>query len=62
MFVQISSEYMALLFSEKYKVMYIDTDSFIYHIECNDVYEIMKRDINRFDMSDYAIMCTVFGQ
>jgi len=35
--------------------MYTDTDSLIYLIECDDVYEIMKRDISRFDTSDYTI-------
>jgi len=29
--------------------------SLIYHIECFDVYEIMKRDINRFDTSNYVV-------
>ena len=48
-------EYMAPLYRNKCKIMYTDTDSLIYHIECEDVYEMMKRDIDRFDTSDYAI-------
>ena len=48
-------EYACYRFHEKCKIMYTDTDSLIYHIECDDVYAIMKRDINRFDISDYAI-------
>ena len=31
----------------------ISTQSLIYHVECNDVYDIMKCDITRFDTSDY---------
>jgi len=31
-----------------------NTDIFIYHIECDDVYENMKRDIARFNTSDYS--------
>jgi len=42
-------EYMAPLFYEKCKVMYTDTNSLIYYIKCDNVYEIMKRDINKFD-------------
>jgi len=34
--------------------MYTDTDSLIYQAECDDVYGIMKRDIAKFDMSDYS--------
>jgi len=35
--------------------MYTDTDSLTYHIECDDVYDIMKRDIAKFNTSDYPI-------
>ncbi|XP_071653079.1 uncharacterized protein [Temnothorax longispinosus] len=48
-------EYMLPLYRDKCKVTYTDTDSLIYHIECDDVYDIMKRHIHRFDTSDYAI-------
>jgi len=48
-------EYMFPLYRDKCKIMYTDTDSLIYHIECEDLYENMKRDINRFDTSDYAV-------
>ncbi|RLU15730.1 hypothetical protein DMN91_011485 [Ooceraea biroi] len=47
-------EYMLPLYREKCKVTYTDTDSLIYHIECEDVYEQMKRDLARFDTSYYA--------
>jgi len=43
------------LYREKCKIMYTDTDSFIHNIECDDVYDIMKRDIAKFDTSDYPI-------
>ncbi|XP_018406268.1 PREDICTED: uncharacterized protein LOC108782483 [Cyphomyrmex costatus] len=46
-------EYMTPLFRDRCKIVYTDTDSLIYHVECDDVYEIMKRDIDRFDTSDY---------
>ncbi|KYM83968.1 hypothetical protein ALC53_05636 [Atta colombica] len=48
-------KYMAPLFRENCKIMYIDTDSLIYYIECDNIYDIMKHDINRFDTSNYAI-------
>ncbi|XP_070517670.1 uncharacterized protein [Cardiocondyla obscurior] len=47
-------EYMRPLYHDQCKIMYTDTDSLIYHIECEDVYENMKRDINKFDTSDYT--------
>jgi len=34
----------------KCKVMYTDTDSLIYHVECNDIYETM---ISLSSTSDY---------
>ncbi|XP_070169654.1 uncharacterized protein [Polyergus mexicanus] len=48
-------EYMVPLYREKCKIMYTDTDSLIYHIECQDVYKNMKRDIAKFDTSDYPV-------
>ena len=39
-------EYMSSMYRDKCKIMY--TDSLIYHIECDDVYKNMKRDIARF--------------
>jgi len=43
---------MVSLFREKCKIMY--PDNLRYHIECDDIYDIMKRDINWFDTSDYS--------
>jgi len=47
--------YMSPIYREKNKVMYTDTDSYIYHIECDDVYETMKRDINRLNIRLYRL-------
>ncbi|KYN41485.1 hypothetical protein ALC56_04090 [Trachymyrmex septentrionalis] len=41
-----------LLYCKKCEIMY--TDSLIYRIECDDVYEQRKRDITTFDTSDYS--------
>jgi len=58
MIVRILSRIHVTIVSEKmriknYKVMYTNTDS-LCNIECNDVYDLMKRNI-RFATSDYAI-------
>ncbi|XP_076247921.1 uncharacterized protein LOC143187752 [Calliopsis andreniformis] len=46
-------DYMCPLHQRRCKIMYTDTDSLIYYIQCEDVYEMMKCDIHRFDTSDY---------
>ncbi|XP_076678761.1 uncharacterized protein LOC143374488 [Andrena cerasifolii] len=47
--------YMSPLHGQKCKILYTDTDSLIYHIQCDDIYETMKHNIDRFDTSDYPI-------
>jgi len=47
------NEYKSPMYRDKCKIMYTDTDNLIYHIECDDVYENMKRDIARFNTSNY---------
>ncbi|KYN13228.1 hypothetical protein ALC57_14592 [Trachymyrmex cornetzi] len=46
-------EYMSPLYHDKCNIMYTDTDSLVYRVECEDIYETMKRNIARFDTGDY---------
>lgn len=48
-------DYMSPLHGQNCKIIYTDTDSLIYHIQCEDGYEIMKHDLNRFDTSDHLV-------
>ncbi|XP_024885115.1 uncharacterized protein LOC112463153 [Temnothorax curvispinosus] len=47
-------DYMVPLYRDRCRIAYTDTDSLIYSLKCEDVYERMKRDVHRFDTSDYA--------
>ncbi|KYN27849.1 hypothetical protein ALC57_02745 [Trachymyrmex cornetzi] len=46
-------EYMIPLYRDACKILYTDTDSLIYLLECENVYEDIKRDIARYDTNDY---------
>ncbi|KMQ82259.1 hypothetical protein RF55_23628, partial [Lasius niger] len=48
-------EYMSPMYRDKCRVMYTDTDSLIYYIECEDVYENIKRNVDKFDTSEYPV-------
>jgi len=40
-------------YGEKAKLLFTDTDSFAYHIECEDIYSDMKENMSYFDTSNY---------
>ena len=47
-------EYMKPKYGDKAKLMYMDTDSFVYHIETKDFYKDISNDVeSRFDTSKY---------
>lgn len=45
--------YMQPLYRDNCKIIYTDTDSFLYFLKCDDAYENLKRDIARFDTNNY---------
>ncbi|XP_071578407.1 uncharacterized protein [Temnothorax nylanderi] len=47
-------DYMVPLYRDRCRIAYTDTDSLIYSLECEDAYDRMRRDIDRFDTSDYT--------
>lgn len=46
--------YMVPKFKKNCKILYTDTDSFIYEIFCEDFYKTIRKDKHMFDTSDYS--------
>ena len=48
--------YIKLIYDEKPKLCYMDTDSFIVHVKKDDIYKDIEEDVEkRFDTSNYEI-------
>lgn len=46
-------EFISSKYGEKSKLLYTDTDSLTYNLICDDVYEDMKNNCEKFDFSNY---------
>lgn len=42
-------------YGKNVEIVYTDTDSFIYEIGCDDFYDDIIEDIDKYDTSDYQI-------
>ena len=42
-----------MLIKKNINLLMTDTDSFIYHIKKTDIFEIIKNNMDEFDLSDY---------
>ena len=52
--VHLHYEFMKPKIGDKLKLLYMDTDSFIYEITDLDINQIMKENIHEFDTSDFV--------
>ena len=48
-------DHIRVKYGDKAKLLMTDTDSLVYEIETEDLYEDMKRNIDLFDTSDYPV-------
>jgi hypothetical protein len=46
--------YMKCKYNGYCQILYTDTDSFIYRVQCDDFYSDMRQDIHEYDTSDYG--------
>ena len=53
---KVQSDYVNPKYGGKAKIFYMDTDSFIFQVETEDVYKVVAKDVEkRFDTSNYEL-------